>query len=93
MRAIPCRLCGYHAPGSECPHCAHRSTAPSQIEQTARPEPNKPLQILTVAVDHETALSLVELAVEEQGEFEIWVSLSPLTAQETQVIEEGTGVE
>ncbi len=29
MRAIPCRLCGYHAPGSECPHCAHRSTAPS----------------------------------------------------------------
>ena len=72
---------------------ANRPTAPSQIEQTARPEPNKPLQILTVAVDHETALGLVELAVEEQGEFEIWVSLSPLTAPETQVMEEGTGAE
>ena len=72
---------------------ANRPAVPSQIEQTARPEPSKPLQILTVAVDHETALGLVELAVEEQGEFEIWVSLSPLTAPETQVIEEGTGVE
>ena len=26
MRAIPCRLCGYHAPGPACPHCEHRST-------------------------------------------------------------------
>jgi uncharacterized protein involved in cysteine biosynthesis len=29
MNAIPCRLCGYDAPGPECPHCAHRSTARS----------------------------------------------------------------
>lgn len=61
---------------------ANRAAAPSQIEQSARPESNKPLQILTVAVDHETALSLVELAVEEQGEYEIWVSLAPLMAAE-----------
>ena len=61
---------------------ANRATAPSQIEQSVRPEPGKPLQILTVAVDHETALSLVELAVEEQGEFEIWVSLAPLVEPE-----------
>ena len=61
---------------------ANRPAVPSQIEQSARPEPGKPLQILTVAVDHETALSLVELAVEEQGEFEIWVSLAPLVEPE-----------
>jgi uncharacterized protein involved in cysteine biosynthesis len=29
MNAIPCRLCGYDAPGPECLHCAHRTTAPS----------------------------------------------------------------
>jgi hypothetical protein len=57
---------------------ANRPAVSSQIEQTARPESTKPLQILTVAVDHETALGLVELAVEEQGEYEIWVSLAPL---------------
>lgn len=60
---------------------ANRTVAPSQIEQSARPEPSKPLQILTVAVDPETARSLVELAVE--SEYEIWVSLSPLAAAET----------
>jgi Flp pilus assembly protein CpaB len=60
---------------------ANRTTAPSQIEQGARPEATKPLQILTVAVDPETARELVELAVD--GECEIWVSLSPLTEPET----------
>jgi hypothetical protein len=61
---------------------ANRPAPASQIEQSARPEPSKPLQILTVAVDHATALSLVELAVEEQGEYEIWVSLAPLVEPE-----------
>lgn len=60
---------------------ANRTAVPSQIEQSARPEASKPLQILTVAVDHDTARSLVELAVE--SEYEIWVSLSPLAAAET----------
>lgn len=59
---------------------ANRTAAPSQIEQSARPEPSKPLQILTVAVDPETARSLVELAVE--SEYEIWVSLAPLVEPE-----------
>ena len=59
---------------------ANRTVAPSQIEQSARPETSKPLQILTVAVDPDTARSLVELAVD--GEYEIWVSLSPLIAPE-----------
>ncbi len=27
--AIPCRLCGYDAPGIDCPHCTHDSTSPS----------------------------------------------------------------
>ena len=59
---------------------ANRTAAPSQIEQSARPETSKPLQILTVAVDPDTARSLVELAVE--SEYEIWVSLSPLVIEE-----------
>ncbi|MFT7487555.1 MAG: hypothetical protein ACI9F9_003416 [Candidatus Paceibacteria bacterium] len=29
MIPTPCRLCGYDAPGTECPHCNHRSTLPS----------------------------------------------------------------
>ena len=66
---------------------ANRVTAPSQIEQGARPETTKPLQILTVAVDPETARDLVDLAVD--GEYEIWVSLSPLVEPETQVEGEG----
>ncbi|MBN1137214.1 MAG: hypothetical protein JXM73_11550 [Anaerolineae bacterium] len=60
---------------------ANRTAVPSQIEQPARPEASKPLQILTVAVDPETARSLVELAVD--SEYEIWVSLSPLAIPET----------
>ncbi len=62
---------------------ANRTVASSQIEQSARPETSKPLQILTVAVDPDTARSLVELAVE--SEYEIWVSLSPLSIPEEQV--------
>jgi len=33
MDAIPCRLCGYDAPGLECPHCEHRSSSPSLNDQ------------------------------------------------------------
>jgi hypothetical protein len=62
---------------------ANRVTAPSQIEQGAQPETTKPLQILTVAVDPETARELVDLAVD--GEYEIWVSLSPLVEPEAEV--------
>lgn len=29
LRATPCRLCGYDAPGAECPHCRHTSSDPS----------------------------------------------------------------
>lgn len=50
----------------------------SQVEQSARPEALKPLQIITVAVDPDTARSLIELAVEEQGEYTLWVTLSPI---------------
>lgn len=27
--AMPCRLCGYDAPGLDCPHCRHSSNSPS----------------------------------------------------------------
>ena len=33
MNAIPCRLCGYDAPGLDCTHCAHVSTSPSLTDQ------------------------------------------------------------
>lgn len=29
MNATPCRLCGYDAPSAICPHCEHRTSAPS----------------------------------------------------------------
>ena len=56
-------------------------TAPSEIERSARPDrqQQRPLQILAVAVDHATAEKLVELAVEEEGDYELWVTLAPLT--------------
>ena len=61
---------------------ANRAAVPSQIEQSARQEATKPLQILTVAVDPGTAQSLVELTVEGSGsvagDYEIWISLAPL---------------
>jgi hypothetical protein len=59
---------------------AGRPSAPSQVERTASPEQVRPLQILTVAVDPETAQQLVELAVEDESAFEIWVTLAPLAA-------------
>jgi Flp pilus assembly protein CpaB len=61
---------------------AGRPSAPSEVERTARTEQIKPLQILTVAVDPETAQELVELAVEDQTVFEIWVTLAPLVVPE-----------
>jgi len=60
----------------------------SQVERTASPEQVRPLQILTVAVDPETAQQLVELAVEDQRAFEIWVTLAPLEAGEPRVVAE-----
>lgn len=29
MDTTPCRLCGYDAPGADCPHCEHRAALPS----------------------------------------------------------------
>lgn len=57
---------------------ANQPAGPSEVERSAQPDPQRPLQILTVAVDPLTAKRLVELAVEEQGAYEIWVSLAPL---------------
>jgi hypothetical protein len=72
---------------------ANRAAVPSQIEQSARPEASKPLQILTVAVPPDVAIHLVELAVEEQGDYEIWVSLSPLETTADQVAHEVADVD
>ena len=65
---------------------AVRPAAPSEVERTARTVQVKPLQILTVAVDPETAQELVELAVEDQATFEIWVTLAPLQVEEVQLV-------
>jgi hypothetical protein len=67
---------------------AGRPSALSQVERTASSEQIRPLQILTVAVAPETAQALVELAVEDQGAFEIWVTLAPLEAGEPRAVAE-----
>jgi Flp pilus assembly protein CpaB len=64
---------------------AGHSSASSQVERT-KPESAKPLQILTVAVDPETAQELVELAVEDQKAFEIWVTLAPLQSNGSPIV-------
>ncbi len=38
----------------------------------------RPLQIITVAVSPEVAREIVRLAVEEKGNYQLWVTLSPL---------------
>lgn len=56
-------------------------TDPSEIERSSHPDQQqqRPLQIITVAVPPETAQRIVELAVEEEGDYELWVTLAPLT--------------
>jgi len=56
---------------------ANRAIVASQAEQSARTETIKPLQIITVAVDPDTARSLIELSVDEQSKYTLWVTLSP----------------
>jgi hypothetical protein len=70
---------------------AGRPSAPSQVERTARTEQVRPLQILTVAVEPQVARELIELAVEDQATFEIWVTLAPLEAPEPVLAKETTG--
>jgi Flp pilus assembly protein CpaB len=62
--------------------------APSEMERTAQTSQVRPLQILTVAVAPRTAQRLVELAVEDQAAFEIWVTLAPLHATDAQAVVE-----
>jgi Flp pilus assembly protein CpaB len=62
--------------------------APSEMERTAQTSQVKPLQILTVAVAPETARKLVELAVDDQTTFEIWVTLAPLQTEDARAVAE-----
>jgi uncharacterized protein involved in cysteine biosynthesis len=41
----PCALCGYHAPGPQCPHCAHAPAEPSLVP----PAPRWPAEWWTAA--------------------------------------------
>jgi len=59
---------------------AGQQVATSRAENV-RSEMQHPTQIITVAVPPGIAKSLVELAVEDQGDYEIWVSLAPLTVE------------
>jgi uncharacterized protein involved in cysteine biosynthesis len=34
MQPTPCRLCGYDAPGPDCPHCSHRSDLASLTDRS-----------------------------------------------------------
>ena len=38
----------------------------------------QPLQVITVAVPPDVAKKLVELAVEERGDYALWVTLAPI---------------
>jgi len=47
----------------------------------------QPLQVITVAVPPDTAKKIIELAVEERGDYALWVTLAPL--QETGEVARG----
>ena len=59
-----------------------RASASSGRGGYASSSETRPLQIITVAVPREVAEEIVELAVEAEGSYELWVVLSPAVEQE-----------
>jgi Flp pilus assembly protein CpaB len=55
---------------------------PGQEEENVR---RQPLQVVTVAVPSDIAKKIIELAVEERGNYALWVSLAPLQEKAEEV--------
>jgi len=62
----------------------YQQSTPGQEEENVR---RQPLQVITVAVPPDTAKKIIELAVEERGDYALWVTLAPL--QETGEVARG----
>jgi len=58
------------------------------IGESAR---RQPLQVITVAVPPDTAKKIIELAVEERGDYALWVTLAPLAVETAETEEVARG--